>query len=230
MLDGMKIIARFKSVCEKWFVGPNSSEKVLGKAEVKSARRRTEVRRGPLFADNADPRPLQPSEARKTSHTRSKRWNPWQKAQALLLAIIVLLAGVVVWQLGAPVTLEVRVNPMSAADAGPDANEAIALFPLPDSNVVLSVASKRGLFKSKAPLRDTPRADVTVEKILGQLKLQCVLDIGGAPMAYIQVKGQGLKGLRLGDAVDDMFQVTQIDVEAQSIEILIADQKEVLRL
>jgi len=35
-----------KSVCEKWFAGPNSSEELLVKAEVKIARRRTEVRRG----------------------------------------------------------------------------------------------------------------------------------------------------------------------------------------
>ena len=59
-------------MCEKWFVGSNSSEKVLVKAEVGKGRRRAEARRGPFSADNADPWPLQPSEARKTSHTWSK--------------------------------------------------------------------------------------------------------------------------------------------------------------
>jgi hypothetical protein len=79
------------------------------------------------------------------------------------------------------------------------------------------------LFKSAAPLNDKPMADKTIEKIRSQLKLQCVMEINGQTIAYINISGVGLKKCSVGDTVNDLF--TVLNIEKDNVEISILEHK-----
>jgi hypothetical protein len=89
---------------------------------------------------------------------------------------------------------------------------------------------RSGLFKVEAPINNAPRSDRTVEKLLSQLKLQMIMPQNGKPVAYIILRGKDLNVCSEGDSIEDMVQVTHINVQDQCIEILVGGQKETLRL
>lgn len=87
---------------------------------------------------------------------------------------------------------------------------------------------RTGFFKSETPLLDKPMAEKTIDTIKSQLKLQCIMDLDGEPVAYVKIKGEGLEQCRVGDSVDDLFTVLSID--KKSIEISIIGHKQTLKL
>ncbi len=92
----------------------------------------------------------------------------------------------------------------------------------------IAAAMRAGLFKSATPLGDKPMADKTIEKILSQLRLQCIIPISGELVAYVNVDKSGLKKCRVGDSVEDLF--TVIGIGQRSIEITIVDHPVTLSL
>jgi len=92
----------------------------------------------------------------------------------------------------------------------------------------LSKTIRPGLFKASTPLRDKPMAARTIERIKSQLELQCIMEIGGEPVAYINIKGTGLKKCGVGDSVGDLF--TVLNINERSVEIKIVGHKVTLTL
>ena len=54
------------------------------------------------------------------------------------------------------------------------------------------------------------------------------MEMNGEPVAYVHIKGTGLKKCKVGDSVSDLFTVLNID--KRSIEITIIDHKVTLSL
>jgi hypothetical protein len=71
-------------------------------------------------------------------------------------------------------------------------------------------------------------ADKTIERIKSQLKLKCIMEIRGEPVAYINIKGASLKKCKVGDSVSDLF--TVLNINKHSVEISIVDHKVTLNL
>jgi len=85
---------------------------------------------------------------------------------------------------------------------------------------------RAGLFKSETPLINKPMADKTVEKIKSQLKLQCIMELDGELVAYVKIKGNGMKKCKVGDIVSDLF--TVLNINKKGIEIKIVGHRESL--
>ena len=92
----------------------------------------------------------------------------------------------------------------------------------------LAKVMRPGLFKSATPLRDRPMADKTIERIRSLLKLQCIMQIRGEPVAYVNVQNSGLKKCRVGDSVEDLF--TVLGIHEKSVDITIVDHRTTLSL
>jgi len=141
----------------------------------------------------------------------------------------VTLTGVLVLELVVPVRLDsdmVDTSPNMNAVASNKLSEILQ----PDSAEFqeLSKIMRQGLFKSVTPLRDKPMADKTIERIKSQLKLQCIMEMNGEPVAYVNIKGTGLKKCKVGDSVSDLF--TVLNINKKSIEVTIVDHKVTLSL
>ena len=96
-----------------------------------------------------------------------------------------------------------------------------------ESSTVKEIA-RSGLFKLDTSIRDKPMADKTIEMIRSQLKLQCILELNGEPIAYVHIKDKGLRKCRVGDSVDDLF--TVLGINEKSIEISIVGHRQILSL
>lgn len=90
----------------------------------------------------------------------------------------------------------------------------------------LTKVFRPGLFKASTTLGDRPLAEKTIERIRSQLSLKGILPMKGELVAYIDVKGQGLKKCRIGDTVGDIF--TVLSINKNSVEISIIGHKVVL--
>jgi hypothetical protein len=145
-----------------------------------------------------------------------------------LLICILFLAIALAWILPTEADIESYAN---------ESVEAFTLPAVPELHNETSVETdyrpfegRAGLFKAETPLTTTPRSDKTVENILSQLQLQMIMSQHGKPVAYIILKKKDLRVCSVGDSIEDMVQVTHIDVEEQTIEVLVGGQKETLRL
>ena len=92
----------------------------------------------------------------------------------------------------------------------------------------LAKIMRTGFFKSEATLSDKPMADKTIERIRSQLKLQCIMELNGEPVAYVDIKGVGLKKCKIGDSINDLF--TVLNINEKSVEITIVGHREILNL
>jgi len=88
--------------------------------------------------------------------------------------------------------------------------------------------TRSSLFKPSIPMRDKPMAERTIERIKSKLELQCIMEINGEPVAYINIKGVGLKRCKVGDRVIDLF--TVVNINRKSVETKIVGHKVVLSL
>ncbi len=87
---------------------------------------------------------------------------------------------------------------------------------------------RTGLFKAPTPISDKPLADKTIERIRSQLKLQCIMELGGQRVAYVYINGAGLKKCKVGDSIRDLF--TVLNIGTNDIEISIVGHKTTLSL
>jgi hypothetical protein len=156
-----------------------------------------------------------------------RRYGGWWLLQAGLgLAVLVLaiLAGV-------EAALPVRADAGSAPADGEAmaAEDWLRELPAPEKAAGRVTAALRpGLFQSATPLADKPMADKTIAKILSQLKLRCIVQINGQPVAYINVDNGGMKRCRAGDTVADLFTVVRI--HERSVELTIVGHPVTLSL
>jgi hypothetical protein len=155
-----------------------------------------------------------------------KQYDIWQWTQIMLIGGIVISSGLLVRQL--------IVSPYFENDAvyTPTSNIIV------DGNLaeIAQIKSTRlredgetmrpGLFKSENPQHDKPMADKTIERIKSQLKLQCIMDLEGERVAYVKVKGEGMKRCRSGDTVSNLF--TVLNINETSVEITIVGHRELL--
>jgi hypothetical protein len=154
------------------------------------------------------------------------RYGVWRSIQILLILCTMLLAAPIGIQLFVPVKMcetDNNLTPDSTADANISAPPA-------NKSINKSIAFHSGLFNAATGLQDKPLADKTIERIKDQLKLQCVVEIKGKPVAYIAVKEVGLKKCGVGDSVNDLFTVLDINKQNKTVDISIVDHKISLHL
>ncbi len=158
-----------------------------------------------------------------------RRYGVWLVVQAALgLGLAALATGLVL-----EITLAVRIDGRPAAV--PSGEELVPTDSLLEGFQAgesaanrLSAAMRTGLFKSAASLGDKPMADKTIERIRSQLRLQCIMQLDGEPVAYVHVENNGLKKCHVGQSVEDLFTVTAIG--DKSIEITIIEHPVTLSL
>jgi hypothetical protein len=97
-----------------------------------------------------------------------------------------------------------------------------------DPAQLLNRMRSRALFEPAVPLPTRRIAQQSVDRVLQLLALRGVLEIQGVPTAYIEIKGEGMKGFRVGDGVEDLFTVTRI--EGRNVEVRIAGEIALLRI
>lgn len=158
------------------------------------------------------------------------RFGLWRTIQTVFAAGVVILLAAAVLQFFFPVDLgqgDSRIDTIS---------ETVTLANTQGSadthKVVKSkgIAYRSGLFKPATGLRDKPLADKTIERIKQQLTLQCVMEMNGQSVAYINVQGVGFKQCYVGQNVNDLFTVLAIDKLNKSVKISIVDHKVTLHL
>jgi hypothetical protein len=170
---------------------------------------------------------------KKQFYTIIKRFGIWRTIQGMLVTCILLLLCTALIQMVVPVSLQdygIKSNVIS------DMNTADSLLQSPQASIksnspdMLTFNYRAGLFESAMVLQDKPMADKTIERIKEQLKLQCVMEINNQLVAYINIKGIGLKKCSIGDSVYDLFNVLDINKQNKSVVISIVDHKVTLHL
>lgn len=157
------------------------------------------------------------------------RYGLWRVIHMVIAAAIVILACVLILELAKPVRSDSAANDTSFSMNATDANHLPKVFqPASAGFQELSRVIRPGLFKSATSLRDKPMADKTIERIRSQLKLQCIMEMNGELVAYVNIEGVGLKKCKVGDSVSDLF--TVLNINKKSIEISIVDHKVTLSL
>lgn len=153
----------------------------------------------------------------------------WRLIHIVLAGGIITLAGMLVLEIAVPVRLNSEtVGIYSNTNVIVTNNLSEILQPKIASSRELAKVIRPGLFKASTPLRDKPMADKTIERIKSQLKLQCIMPVNGEPAAYINIKGAGLKKCKVGDSVNDLF--TVLNINKKSVEVTIVGHKITLSL
>lgn len=157
------------------------------------------------------------------------RYGWWRLIHLVLASTIITLAGVLLLELVVAVRVDADVFDahhginVVAADSLVEVLQPITTGPEQLANVSWS-----GLFRASTPLPDRPMADKTIERIKSQLTLQCIMEMNGEPVAYVNIKGAGLKKCKVGDTFRDLF--TVLNINTSSVEITIVGHRVILSL
>ena len=153
----------------------------------------------------------------------------WRLIHATGITTVTILAVIFVLELAVPVQIDTQtVSPSaspSVASIVPNADDVVSLQPAFSE---LTTMTRSDLFKPATVLADKPMAEKTVERIKSQLKLQCIMRIKGKTVAYISIKGTGLKRCRIGERIEDLF--TVVDIGDKTVEATIVGHKVTLSL
>ncbi len=152
----------------------------------------------------------------------------WRLVQIALVGGIIALASTLVLELVIPVQLNNDTVNTSTINTIASTNLSKIVQPNLTGFQEVTKIIRSGLFKSETPLRDKPMADKTIERIRSQLKLQCIMELNGEPVAYVSIKGIGLKKCKVGDSVSDLF--TVLNINEKSIEITVVGHRQILSL
>jgi hypothetical protein len=155
-----------------------------------------------------------------------KRYDIWQWTQIILIGSIVISSGLLVEQLVVSPCFENDAVYTPISDTVVDGNLAEIAQIKSSGFQEVGETMRPGLFKSENPQHDKPLADKTIERIKSQLKLQCIMDLDGESVAYVKVKGEGMKRCRSGDTVSNLF--TVLNINETSVEITIVGHRELL--
>jgi len=83
----------------------------------------------------------------------------------------------------------------------------------------LNAVGRRSLFKPAVPLPSRPMAREAVSRVRELLSVHGILDRDGQPVAYINIRGMGMRPYEVGEGVDEMFEVTRIENGKVEVEI-----------
>ena len=158
------------------------------------------------------------------------RFGVWRTVQAVLAGCAVILFTAAVPRLFVPIHIErtdSQANTLSEFAASEDIS--VLLGESKDKKRE-AIAYRPGMFRPATGLRDKPLVNRTIERIKGQLKLQCVMEMNGQPVAYINIQGVGLKKCCIGENINDLFTVLDINKQNKSVQISIVEHKVTLHL
>jgi len=158
------------------------------------------------------------------------RLGTWRTVQISLACISVILLVTAIIQYFIPIPVgqtdgQTNNNPEFSF------NENISILSNDqNSETPETIIYRPGLFRPATGLQDKPLADKTIERIMEQLKLQCLMEMNGQPVAYINIQGVGLKKCSIGDNVNDLFTVLDINQQNKRVDISIVEHKVTLFL
>ena len=158
-----------------------------------------------------------------------QKFGMWWLVQFGLVSAVVLLTCIILLQLLYPIQINTSLVSDMVAErmltsngiGSGDANDTM-------DNIELANEYSPKMFKAATPLNNKPMANKEIQRIKSQLQLQCVMEMGGAPVAYINIKGNGLKKCTIGERVGDLF--TVLDIAKDHIEIQVLEHKLTLTL
>jgi hypothetical protein len=151
----------------------------------------------------------------------TRRYGIWLVVQGTMGLGIVACAALLILEAALPVRVDTAPTAAAPDEAVVSADELFGGLQTSETAAGrIAAALRPGLFKSATPVSDKPMADKTIEKIRSQLKLQCIVRIKGQPVAYVNVENRGLKKCRVGDRVEDLFTVVNINENNIEIEII----------
>jgi len=130
---------------------------------------------------------------------------------ALALLLIVLAAAELVWPPAASARIASDAPGAAALEVGPIA---------PGETSWLPVIRRRSLFEPAVPLPSRRMAKHAVDRILAMLALSAITDIDGQKVAYIRVKGFGMRRFREGEGMEEMFKVLRIGRKSVQLEVV----------
>jgi len=158
-----------------------------------------------------------------------ERYCSWHLAHLMLGAVVIVLFVVFVLQLVIPVRTDFHELPAQFGDDPQQVGRLLQLLqePAGDLDKVLRTI-RPSLFRAATGISDKPMADKTIERIRSQIKLQCIMQISGEPVAYINIKGAGLKKCAVGECVEGLF--TVVSINKRSVETTIIGHKVVFTL
>jgi len=158
-----------------------------------------------------------------------KKHGRWRIINTAIAAATIVTAIVFILELIMPVTIDtLESGAIDRNDVPPKHRLSSILQHQPDANDVLAKMKRSGLFKPSMPLPDKPMADKTIERIKSQLALQCIMQMNKQPVAYINIKGIGLRQCKVGESIRDLF--TVMNINKDTVEITIVGHKVVLSL
>jgi len=156
------------------------------------------------------------------------RFGVWRSLQSSLAVFSAILLTTAISQVFIPIDSQ-QAQTENASEFIPNENIANLLNDNKDKTKE-QIPYRPGMFQPATGLADRPLADKTIERIKGQLKLQCVMEMDGEPVAYINIKGVGLKKCTVGENVNDLFTVLDINKQNKSVKISIVEHKVTLHL
>ncbi len=148
--------------------------------------------------------------------------------QTILIAGIAVCTVVLILELLLPVNLDGDNSGVLPVVSSVDANGLSKSVVEAEKNQSIAKITRSGLFKLESSLNDKPMADRTIDMIRSQLKLRCIMELNGEPVAYVHIKNEGLQKCKVGDSVKDLF--TVLNIGDRSIEITILGHRQVLSL
>lgn len=158
-----------------------------------------------------------------------KRYGLWRLVHVFLITVTTILACIFVIELVIPVRLG---SNNFAASINTKLITEKDLSDVLQSNKAtpqdLAKLFRSDLFKAATVLKDKPMADRTIERIKSQLKLQCIMEINGKQVAYVNISGIGLKKCCVGDLVNDLF--TVLNINKNGIDVTIVGHRTTLSL
>ena len=158
-----------------------------------------------------------------------KRYGLWRLIHISLAVVVILLVCVCVLEFAIPIGQDIGRSELSSnVNISADINSPEIFRPKAANSGEIAGVIRPNLFKAAGGLSDRPMADKTIERIKSSLKLQCIMEMGGKPAAYINIDGVGLKKCTVGDSVENLF--TVLNINERSVEISIVEHKVTLGL
>jgi hypothetical protein len=158
------------------------------------------------------------------------RFGIWCTVQAALVGCAVIFFTVAVLRLFVPIHIERTDSQANTLSEFAASENISALLDENKDKKREAIAYRPGMFRPATGLQDKPLANRTIKRIKDQLKLKCVMEMNGQPVAYINIQSVGLKKCCVGENINDLFTVLDINKQNKSVDISIIDHKITLHL
>jgi hypothetical protein len=158
------------------------------------------------------------------------RFGIWRTVQLALVGCAVILFTAAVSQLFVPIHIERTDSQVNTLSEFVVSKNISALLDENKDKKREAIAYRPGMFRTATGLQDKPLANRTIKRIKDQLKLKCVMEMNDQPVAYINIQGVGLRKCCVGENVNDLFTVLDINKHNKSVDISIVDHKITLYL